>query len=375
MPTVLNPLLRRERFKLGFFGSNCSGGLSVTRARERWDASWEANLQLARIGDAAGMDFMLPIARWIGFPGEEINFMGSVLETTTWAAALLASTQSIAVITTVHTAVNNPVVVAKQVATLDHVGRGRAGLNIVAGWFKPEYEALGLELPSEHTARYAYAQEWFDVILKLWREKDPFDWQGEHFGLKNVSSEPKPLRRTVPILNAAGSGDGRRFAVRNADILFTPAVDLDRSEAEIAEIKVAAAEAGRELDVFTFSQVVCRPTAAEARSYYDGYVGQTDWAAVDYLMGLQFANAKSFPHDLLATLRERMAAGHGGYPLTGSPEDVADGIERLAKAGFGGTTLSFVNYLDEFPYFAETVLPILEARGVRTVKPTDASSA
>ena len=95
-------------------------------------------------------------------------------------------------------------------------------------------------------------------------------------------------------------------------------------------------------------------------------MGESDWTAVDYAVKMQFATAQSFPHDLLALIRERMAAGHGGYPLTGSPEEVADGIERLVKAGFAGTTLSFVNYVEEFPYFAETVLPILEARAVRT---------
>ena len=349
--------------------------MSVTKVAERWDGSWDANLKLARMGDEAGMDFMLPVARWIGFPGDEINFMGSVLETTTWAAALLASTRKMAVISTVHTAMHNPVVVAKQIATLDQIGHGRAGLNIVAGWFEPEYRALGLDLPSEHAARYGYAQEWFDVISRLWREDAPFDWHGEHFDLHNVSSAPKPLRGRVPILNAAGSGEGRRFAVRNADFLFTPAIDIDRSTKEIAEFKVTAQAAGRDIDAFTFSHVVCRPTSSEARAYYDHYVGESDWTAVDYVVKMQFATAQSFPHDLLALIRERMAAGHGGYPLTGSPEEVADGIERLVKAGFAGTTLSFVNYVEEFPYFAETVLPILEARGVRTIHPVEAERA
>jgi alkanesulfonate monooxygenase SsuD/methylene tetrahydromethanopterin reductase-like flavin-dependent oxidoreductase (luciferase family) len=82
---------------------------------------------------------------------------------------------------------------------------------------------------------------------------------------------------------------------------------------------------------------------------------------------MQFATALSFPHDLLAQIRERFAAGHGGFPLTGAPEQVADGIEQLYRAGFAGTTLSFVNYVEEFPFFAKSVLPILEARGVRAV--------
>jgi alkanesulfonate monooxygenase SsuD/methylene tetrahydromethanopterin reductase-like flavin-dependent oxidoreductase (luciferase family) len=58
-------------------------------------------------------------------------------------------------------------------------------------------------------------------------------------------------------------------------------------------------------------------------------------------------------------------SGHGGFPLTGTPEQVADGILALRDAGFRGTTLSFVDYVEEFPYFRDNVLPILEANGLR----------
>jgi dimethylsulfone monooxygenase len=363
-----NLMLTPDRFKLGLFSANCSGGMSITTVPEQWPATWDGNLKLAQMADSAGLDFLLPVARWIGFPGAQTTFMKSVLETTTWAAGLLASTRDIAVLSTVHTAVNNPVVVAKQIATLDQIGHGRAGLNVVAGWFKPEYEALGLELPPDHKTRYGYAQEWLDIIAKLWTTEEPFDWNGEFFKLKNVYSDPKPFRGSVPLVNAAGSGEGREFAVRNANFLFTPAIDLSRSETEIADIKDRAQKAGRQVDVLTFSHCVCRPTEAEARDYYKYYVERSDWQSVDYVMKMQFATAQSFPHDLLALIKERMAAGHGGFPLIGSPEQVADGLEALQKAGFSGTTLSFVNYVDELPYFVEAVLPILERRGVRSLR-------
>lgn len=82
-------------------------------------------------------------------------------------------------------------------------------------------------------------------------------------------------------------------------------------------------------------------------------------------MKLQFAHAHSFPHDLLALIKDRMAAGHGGFPLVGTPPQVADGLISLHKAGFAGTTLSFVDYVEEFPYFRDTVLPLLEQAGIR----------
>jgi FMNH2-dependent dimethyl sulfone monooxygenase len=359
-----NGMFDRDNFLLGTFASNCSGGMTVTKLPQRWNNSWANNLRLARLLDDAGIDFMLPIARWIGYGGET-NFHGAVLETMTWAAGLLASTRDITVFATIHTAANHPVVVAKQLATLDQISDGRIGLNIVAGWNKPEYEALGLTLPDDHATRYGYAQEWFDIVKALWSRTTGFDWDGSYFKLKNVLGDPRPSS-PLPILNAAGSEDGRRFAIRNADFLFTPAIDLARSKDEIAALKQQAADHGRSIDVLTFSHVVCRPTEKEATDYLH-YSGKThaDWDAVDNLVRLQFTHAQSFPHDLLALIRDRMAAGHGGFPLTGTPEQVANGIIALHDAGFRGTTLSFVDYVEEFPYFRDNVLPILEAHGLR----------
>ena len=359
-----NSLLESDTFLLGTFASNCSGGMTVTKVPERWDNCFANNLRLAQLLDDAGIDFMLPIARWIGYGGDT-NFHGSVLETMTWATGLLAKTRNINVFATVHTAANHPVVVAKQLATIDQISGGRIGLNIVAGWNKPEYEALGLTLPDDHETRYGYAQEWFEIVQALWSRDKSFDWDGKYFKLKNVLGDPRPAT-ALPILNAAGSEDGRRFAVRNANFLFTPAIDLDRSRDEVAALKGQAASSGKSIDVLTFAHVVCRPTEQEAKDYLEHF-GKThaDWDAVDNLVRLQFAHAQSFPHDLLALIRDRMAAGHGGYPLIGTPEQVAGGIIAIHKAGFRGVALSFVDYAEEFPYFRDNVLPILEAHGIR----------
>lgn len=107
--------------------------MTVSKLPERWVANWDNNLKLGRLLDAARIDFMLPIARWIGYGGET-DFHGGVLETITWATALLASTENITVFATIHTVANHPVVVAKQLATMTQIGAGRVGLNIVAGW-------------------------------------------------------------------------------------------------------------------------------------------------------------------------------------------------------------------------------------------------
>ena len=351
-------------FKLGMFSSNCSGGLSVTKIPERWDSSWENNLKMAQMSDRAGFDFLLPIARWIGYGGEP-TFHGSVLETSTWATGLLANTERINVFATIHTAFNHPVVVAKQLATMDHIGQGRAGLNLVAGWNRPEYEALGGDLPEDHETRYRSAQEWYDVIQRLFQEDDPFEFDGEFWQLARTYTDPKPVAEKMPIINAAGSVQGREFAVRNADFLFTTVITKDQTQQEIVELKQGAKAHGRHLDVMTLSSVFCRPTRKEAEEYFRYVVDNADEGAIDNIIRIMFANAESFPKEALESLRERFAAGHGGWLLVGTPDDVADGLEELAGIGLAGTVFGFHDYIEELPYFQQEVMPRLEKKGMR----------
>ena len=149
MQSSQGPMFNENRLKLGTFSANCSSGMAVTKVPERWTNDWANNLDLVKQCDEAGIEFMLPIARWIGYGGET-DFHGNVLETVTWAAGLAAHSQNIQVFATVHTAFNHPIVVAKQLATLDQMSGGRLGLNVVAGWNKPEYDAFGVDLSLIH---------------------------------------------------------------------------------------------------------------------------------------------------------------------------------------------------------------------------------
>ena len=188
-----NSLKNNNRLKLGIFSANCSSGMAVTKVEERWQNSWHNNLELVRMCDAAGIEFMLPIARWIGYGGET-DFHGGVLETVTWAAGLMTASKNMQIFATVHTAFNHPIVSAKQLATIDQLSAGRLGLNVVAGWNKPEYDAFGIDLPSEHGERYARAQEWFDYVQKIWTADTAFDWDGTYFQGKGVYGNPKPAQ-------------------------------------------------------------------------------------------------------------------------------------------------------------------------------------
>ena len=154
--------------------------------------------------------------------------------------------------------------------------------------------------------------------------------------------------------------------MRNADFLFTPVFDFDQARDTVADITARAASVNRAVNVLTFCTVVCRPTQQEAEDYLRWYANENaDWDAVDNLMTLQGLHAHSFTQEALGMFRDRFAAGHGGFPLVGTPDQIANLLEQLSDTGISGTTLAFVDYAKEFPYFRQEVLPRLEAKGLR----------
>lgn len=352
------------RFKLGLFSPNLSSALAATTLPERWDGSWENNLALAKTADAAGIDFILPVARYRGYGGAT-DFQNATLDPITLAAGLLAETENIVVFSTIHTAFTHPLVAAKQLATLDKIGRGRAGLNVVAGWNQPEYQMFGIDLPLDHDVRYGLAQEWYDAVRTLLLSPDPVDLLGEHYQLTGARISPT-VDQLIPVLNAGSSDQGRDFGARNADFVFTVVSGPDDGAEVVSAFENAAStKYARKAGVLTTTHVVCRPRREDAENYLASYSEQNaDWEAVDNLMASVGMTSKSFTPEQLATFRPRFAAGFGTCPLIGTPDDIADEIERFYQAGFSGLTLSFVDFDNELQYFAAEVLPRLERRGI-----------
>src|SRR6266516_6247474 len=112
MATPVHPLLGPNRLKLGVFSMNSDGGLTLTKVPERWPALWKEIVEVAQLADRAGLEFLLPIARWKGFGGE-MNSREWSYETLTHAAALGAVTRNIAVFAPVHVQKVHPVFAAK----------------------------------------------------------------------------------------------------------------------------------------------------------------------------------------------------------------------------------------------------------------------
>jgi dimethylsulfone monooxygenase len=356
--------------KIGLFGANCSSGRSATTVPERWSASWPDCLRLARMADDAGIDFMLPIGRWKGYGGET-DFHGATLETVTWAAGLLAATERLVVFGTVHAPLFHPLIAAKEFVTADHIGQGRFGINLVVGWNEGEFEMFGVT-QREHDTRYDFAQEWLDVVRRAWSEQSDFDFDGQFLRLKGVRAFPKPCGDTRPmIMNAGRSAVGQAFALRNCDAFFTATADskssMEANAKRVEEIKRAARDFGRDIEVYTVGQVVCRPTQKEAEDYCrHALIENADWDAIAQLLALKNITPQTVGAEEYAK-RQRFFAGTGigGYPFVGAPDQVAQELANIGRAGMRGIALSFINYLEELPYFRDEVLPRLERLGVR----------
>ena len=368
-----HPLRGSNRLKLGVFSTNADGGLAITDVPERWLASWQDNLTATQIADRAGLEFVLPIARWRGFGGRNKVREWS-FETFTWAAGLAAATEQIGLFMTVHVPLVHPLYAAKLLATVDHISQGRAGLNIVCGWNPKEFGMFGTPLVEKG---YDQASEWLEIVERLYASDQPLDYDGAYYRLKEAVSRPASLQRPRPVtMNAAFGGPGRDFAAAKCDYLFTTFSEIAEAGKHVTDIRERADKQSRSVGVYTVAHVVCRQTVEEAQAYYTRYaVTMADHDAVDAHMAGKKEFSQSHDRDAYDRYRQRFAGGAGTYPLIGTPQTIAADMVAIAEQGYDGIALSFVNYTQELPYFCDQVLPILRQAGYRNELPLSASAA
>ena len=352
-----------SRFKLAVFGTNVSGGCSITEAEGGIAVTWPETKRIAQLADRAGLDALIPVARWKGFGGTT-NFNDRCFETFTWAAGLAAVTERIQLFATMHVPTVHPVRAAKEAATIDHISGGRFGLNMVAGWNEAEVRMFGLTQRA-HDDRYAVSDEWATLVKRIWAE-DTFDFDGQYFQLPGVHSEPKPVQRPGPVIMSAGqSPAGSAFAARHADLQFIFLPDITQTAPTVAVLKAKAREQhGRDIKVMSLANVVCRETEQEARDFYRYYVHEKgDWAAAQNLAAGAAQNSQSADYD--SAFLEAIVAGYGAIPMVGTPDQIVDLMRKLADAGLDGVTLSWVDYEHGIEQYESELLPRLRAAGLR----------
>ncbi|MFI5541795.1 LLM class flavin-dependent oxidoreductase [Nocardia sp. NPDC051900] len=361
-----NALFSENKLKLGLFGPNCDRGCAMSLSDDIPLLTWEYTKEVAQIADRAGFEALVPVARWkqIG----ENGFNGRNFDTYTWAAGLASVTDRITLVTTSHVQSNHPAVAAKQVATIDHISGGRVCLNIVNGWFEPEFRMFGTEfLP--HDRRYQYTSEWYEVVRLFWTEDKEFDFDGEFFKVEGGYSQPKPIQSPLPaIMNAGGSKTGREFISKYADagyVLLT-GFDLNTARAQVEQRAADAAAAGREVGTWTTAYVVQRDTKEEAEAYLQKFaVEEGDMSAGEAAARYLGLNSSAMEPHQWEEFGLHLRAGYGGYPLVGTAEDIAERLAQLSDIGVTGVSLSFVDFVDGLARFNADVMPKLEQAGLR----------
>jgi FMNH2-dependent dimethyl sulfone monooxygenase len=363
-----NPVFNDRRLKLGTFQTNLDYGCLMADVEGRLKISWPNTVALAKLADAMEFEALVPVARWRGFGGK-LNPQGPGFETYTWASGIAASTENSGVVATSHCSINHPITAAKQSAVIDHISDGRYILNIVTGWNKPEIDMFGAEM-LPHDERYDMAEEWLDIVKRLWTEDDEFDHDGKYYRIVKGYLQPKPIQKPYPaIMNAGGSERGRHFACKHCDLAFTalgaPSFEQNKAQVE-AYRKLARDEYGREIAVWTSANIVQAETEDEARRYSDYVVHERgDWEAVTFALNTLGLNAKTFSPEAIKHLKELFIAGWGGYPLIGTKAQVVDGLKTLSAMGIDGVLLSWPRFEDGMREFKNVTYPLLVQAGLR----------
>jgi F420-dependent oxidoreductase-like protein len=246
-----------------------------------------------------------------------------------WAtlAALAARTSRIRLGTLVSPATfRHPSVLAKMVATVDHVSGGRAELGLGAGWHEGEHRAYGFEFPPTPTRMERLAEQ-LEIVTRSWTE-DAVEFRGRHYQVQDLRALPKPVQRPRPTLLVGGGAGPRSLALaaRFADEYNTVGVPLEELPERHGKLLDAWREAGRDPE--------------EARlSLMTACVVGRDRAEVTERIGRVLAAIGS--HDSVAEVVDARPNW-----LLGTVDEVAERLRGLEAAGVGRVMLQHLDHAD-----------------------------
>ncbi len=310
---------------------------------------------------------------------------------------------------------------ARRLSTIDHLSEGRFAWNIVTGYLNNAAIAFGREGQLRHDERYQMADEFMEVVYKLWensweddavkRDKanrifaDPskvhkVKHEGKHFKMEAYHlCEPSP-QRTPVLFQAGASTAGRSFAAKHAECVFITGLTKKMAGNIAADIRTQARSHGRDpqnLIIYTAMTCIIGRTDEEAREKYEdykrhvsieatltlygGYSG-IDFSGVDLDSDVGYTESNSIQTfvegfsksdpDRVWTLREIAEfLGIGGFApiLVGSPQTIATELESwMNEAGVDGFNLVYSVSPGDMIDFVDLVVPELQARGLYPMK-------
>jgi FMNH2-dependent dimethyl sulfone monooxygenase len=364
-------LALRQPMMLGLFLPIQSGGWTASTLPRGTDWSFDYNAALTLQAEALGFDLVFALAQWLPKGGYNEVQDGQALDSFMAIAALAATTQRILLISTLHVLYGpwHPLHFAKFSATLDHISKGRWGVNIVTGHRAVEHEMFGWPR-IEHDNRYALADEFLAVVKHLWQADENFSYDGEKWRLKDGYITPKPQYGRPILVNATGSDAGIAFGARHADIIFISSptgtefeTALAALPAHVEKVKAAARDVGREVRVIINPLVIIADTDDAAEAYADAIVAHAQVSG--FQSGKFDSDAQAWKNRKNFDTDRQRGLGGGNIQIIGGPEKIADAIARLKAAGIDGVQLSFYDFAPDLQLFGDRVLPLLQARGLR----------
>lgn len=345
--------------ELGLFMPNCSNLSAISTYRvveDEWP--YATNKQIALAAEAAGFSLLFPVSRWRGFGGET-DYLGTSMETMTWAAALLEATSRINIFSTVHVPVFHPLVVAKMGATMDHLSGGRWGINIVSGWSEIEFGMMGIEL-DDHEQRYERTAAFIEILRGLWTgEPYKFNHRSRWYTIRDGVSLPQPA--VAPkIANAGSSEDGKNMTARHCDWSFLSTPSIEATAAIVADIKGRAQALGRHVRTASFPFVLWRDSEDEAQAEIQKIIDHKDPVAAQNWMDGASIGSGSFDQFTL----DMFTVGAGAIHVVGTREQVAEKLKTLHDGGLDAVLMIFQAYLRDTRAFEREIMPLLREMGV-----------
>ncbi|KQT61738.1 MULTISPECIES: LLM class flavin-dependent oxidoreductase [unclassified Aureimonas] len=327
--------------------------------------------------------------------------------------ALIQSSEHIGLTLTSSILQEHPFNFARKLSTLDHLSKGRVGWNIVTSVSHNAAQNFGFDRIVPHDERYRWAEEYVDVVYKLWEGSwdedaviddkagniyaDPakihrIHHHGQRYKVLGPHlSQPSPQR--TPVLFQAGSSTaGRGFAARHAEGTFIAAVNPQGARRQIDETRALVRAAGRNADDLLFVQGMSfvvggteEEAAAKARDLaadisVDGLLAHisrdlgidlglldpdrpVDELSIEGVQGIVRAFEEGNP-GRRATVADLGRAYALSSQVVGTPETIADQLEIWQSAGIDGINLIYHTTPGSFVDFIENVTPVLQARGL-----------
>ena len=323
---------------------------------EGMEATWPYVKRLAQRSEEIGFDLTL-IAEL--FMNDIKGIEAPSLDAWSTAAALAAVTERLELMVAVRPTFHDPAILAKQAANIDRISGGRLSLNVVSSWWKDEARRYGIRF-DEHDDRYARTAEWLQVVDGAWREPR-FTFSGRYYNVEETILEPKPVGPRRPTIYAGGESEAAKTLIASAcDAYVTHGDAPDVVRPKVDDMRRRRAATGKSpLQYGMAAFAIVRDSEAEARRELaritdvapgsPGYANYADWIANTQL-------------ESRVSLEDYSVSNRGlRAGLVGTPEQVAERIRDLSRAGVDLLLLQFSPQLEEMERFAEQVMPLVGA--------------